>query len=151
MYFWWTTLDMELDLLEREKRFLIMRFNMRLLRLSFFRNTATSSSEIKGLGLGALFWGGLGHIIYRGEAKWENAELNKETLGAKLKQVQQHIHDWPSLYQRRNHTDEPISGESILGQLDGIVDIIGYYLSQLPYANYHNISNFNKEGGQSFD
>ena len=97
------------------------------------------------------FEGGLGHNIYKGEAKWENAELNKENIGAKLKQVQQHIHDWPSLYQRKNHTDEPIAVEYILGQLDGIVDIIGYYLSQLPYANDHNISNFNREGGQKFD
>ena len=28
----------------------------------------------------------------------KNVELNKEVLGANLKQVQQHIHQWPSLY-----------------------------------------------------
>ena len=93
----------------------------------------------------------MGHNICKSEAKWEHAELNKENLGAKLKQVQQHIHDWPSSYQKRNHNDEPIAGESILGQLDVVVDIIGYYLSQLQYGNDHNISNFNREGGQKFD
>ena len=67
-----------------------------------------------------------------------------EDLGAKLKQVQQHIHDWLSYYQRRNHTHEPRAGESILGKLDGVVDIIGYYLIQLKYANDHNIYNFNR-------
>ena len=97
------------------------------------------------------FKGGLGHNICQGEAKWENAELNKDILGAKLKQVKKHIHDWPSSYQRRNHTDEPIAGESILGQLDGVADIIGYYLIQLQYANDHNKYNFNIEGGQKFD
>ena len=59
------------------------------------------------------------------------AELNKEIIGAKLKQVQQHIHDCSSSYQKRNHPDEPRSGEAILGELDGVVDIIGHYLSQL--------------------
>ena len=89
----------------------------------------------------------MGHNIYKGESKWVNAELNKEYLGAKFKQVQQYIHDWPSSYQRRNHTDEPISEESILRKLDGVVDLVYYYLSQLQYANYHNISNLNREGG----
>ena len=28
----------------------------------------------------------------------KNVELDKEVLGANLKQVQQHIHDWPSLH-----------------------------------------------------
>ena len=61
----------------------------------------------------------------------KKAELNKEIIGAKLKQVQQHIHDWPNPYQRRSHTDKPRAGEEILGKLDGVVDIIGYYLSQM--------------------
>ena len=83
--------------------------------------------------------------------KWENAELNKENIGAKLKQVQKNIHDFPSSYQRRKHSDKPRAGEYILGQLDGVVDTIGYYLSQLKYTNDHNISNFNREVGQKFD
>ena len=68
-----------------------------------------------------------------------------------MKQVQQHIHDWTISYQRRNHTDEPIPGESILGELDGVVYIIDYYLSQLQDVNDHKKTNFNREGGQNFD
>ena len=70
--------------------------------------------------------------------------MNKGVLGAKLKQVQQHIHHWPSSYQRRDHTYEPRSVESILGELDGVVNIIGYYLIQLHDANDRNKTNFNR-------
>ena len=68
--------------------------------------------------------------------------MNKEVLGAKLKQVQQHIHHWPSSYERREHNYEPIAVESIIGKLDGVVDIIGYYLSQLHDDNDCNKTNF---------
>ena len=70
--------------------------------------------------------------------------MNKEVLVAKLKQVQHHIHHWPSSYQRRDHTYEPRTVEYILGELDGVVDIIGYYLSHLHDANYRNKTNFNR-------
>ena len=59
------------------------------------------------------------------------AELNKEIIGAKLKQVQQHIHDWSSFYQRRNHTNDPVAGKVILGKLYGVFGIIGYCFSQI--------------------
>ena len=78
-------------------------------------------------------------------------ELNKEIIGAKLNQVQHHIHDWLVSYQRRNHADEPISGETILGELYGVVGIIGYYLSHLHNANNRNKNNFNRESGGNFD
>ena len=60
MYFWKTTLVIELYILEREKWLLIMPFDWRLICLSLFGNTSTSSSETKGLSLEALFWGGFG-------------------------------------------------------------------------------------------
>ena len=78
-------------------------------------------------------------------------ELNKEILGAKLNQVQQHIHDWLGSYQKRNHTDEPISREAILGELYGVVGIIGYYLSHLHNANNRNKNNCNRESGGKFN
>ena len=74
----------------------------------------------------------------------KNVELNKEVIGAKLEQVQQHIHYWPSFYQRRNHSDERRAGEDISDHLYDVVNIIGYYLSQLQYANDHNKTNFNR-------
>ena len=57
--------------------------------------------------------------------------LNKKILSDKLNQFQQHIYYCSSSYKKRNHPDEPRSGEAILGELDGVVDIIGHYLSQL--------------------
>ena len=78
-------------------------------------------------------------------------ELNKENLGAKLNQVQQHIHDWLVSYQRRNHADEPRSGGAILGELYGVVGIIGYYLSHLHDANNRTKTDFNRESGGNFD
>ena len=77
-------------------------------------------------------------------------ESNKEILSAKLKQIQQHIHDWPSLNKKRNHPDELRSGEAILGELDGVVNIIGYYLSQLYDANDCSKTYFDRESGAKF-
>ena len=74
----------------------------------------------------------------------KNVELDKDVLGASLKQFQQHNHDWPSLQWRRNHPDEPKSGEAILGELYSVVDIIGHYLSQLHDSNDRNKNNFNR-------
>ena len=74
----------------------------------------------------------------------KKVEPNKYILGAKSKQVQQHNHDWPSLYQGWNHPDEPIVEEAILGELDGVVDIIVYYLSQLHDADDRKKTNFNR-------
>ena len=71
-------------------------------------------------------------------------EMNKEVLGAKLKQVQEHIHHWSSSYERRDHNYEPIAVESIIGKLDGVVDIIDCYLSQLHDYDNHNKTNFNR-------
>ena len=89
--------------------------------------------------------------ICKGEVKWKNPELNEDILSAKLKQVQDHIHNWPSPYQRRNHPDEPRAGEAILGELDGVIYIIRYYLSQLHDVNNCNKTNFNTESGGNFD
>ena len=42
---------------------------------------------------------GVWHTIFaKVKRSGKNVELNKEVLGANLKQVQQHIHHWPSLY-----------------------------------------------------
>ena len=77
---------------------------------------------------------------------------NKAEPNIKLKQVKQHIHDWPSSYQRRNHPYEPRPGEAIIGELDGVVDIIGYYLSQLHDTdNRKKKPKFNWESGGKFD
>ena len=81
----------------------------------------------------------------------KNTELNKDILGTKLNQVQQHIHDWPSSYQRRKQPGEKRARESILGKLDGVVYIIGYYLSQLHGSNNRNKTNFNMESGGNFN
>ena len=93
---------------------------------------------------------GIWVAIFAKAKRSRKAELNKEILSAKLKQVQQHIHDWPSLYLKRNHPDELISGEAILGELDGVVDIIGYYLSQVYDANDRSKTYFNRESGGNF-
>ena len=60
----------------------------------------------------------------------KNAGLNEDILDAKLNQVQQHIHDYLSSYQSRNHINNRRAGEVVLGELDVVDDIIGYYLSQ---------------------
>ena len=86
--------------------------------------------------------------VKRNEKK---AELNKVILGAKLKHVKQNIHDWPSSYQMRNHPDEPISGEAILGGLDGVADIIIYFLSHLHDYYDRNKTKCNRESGKNFD
>ena len=75
----------------------------------------------------------------------KNVELNKEVLGAELKQVEQHIYYWSSSYQRRNHRDEPRVGEDILDNLYGVVNVTGYYLSHLQYSNDRNKTNFKRE------
>ena len=91
-------------------------------------------------------WGAIFEKVKRSR----KSELNKEILRANWKQVQQHIHDWPSLYQKRNHTDKLISGEAILGELDGAVNIIGYYLSQLYDANDSSKKYFDRVSGGKF-
>ena len=78
---------------------------------------------------------GIRGAIFAKMKRSRKGESNKEILSAKLKQIQQHIHDWPSMNKKRNHPNELRSGEDILGELDGVVNIIGYYLSQMYDAN----------------
>ena len=75
----------------------------------------------------------------------KKAELNKEILAAKIKYVRGHICNWPSSYERGNELDEPISGEAILSELDGVVDIFGHHLIRLHDADNYNKENLNRE------
>ena len=40
-------------------------------------------------------------------------ELIEEIIDAKIKYVHEHIHDWPSSYQRRKNPDEARAREAI--------------------------------------
>ena len=44
---------------------------------------------------------GIWGTIFAKMKRNRKAELNKDIISAKLKQVQQHIHDWPSSYKKR--------------------------------------------------
>ena len=81
----------------------------------------------------------------------KKAELNKEILAAKIKYVCRNICDWPSSNERRNELDEPISGEAILSELDGVVDTLGHHLSRLHDADGHKKANLNSKSGGNFD
>ena len=47
--------------------------------------------------------GGWDTIFAKVKRSGKKVEPNKRILGTELKQVQQHIRDWMSLYQRKDH------------------------------------------------
>ena len=78
-------------------------------------------------------------------------ELNKYILAAKIKYVCQHIRDCTSSYTRGDSPIEPRSGEAILSELDGVVDILGYNLRRLHNADNHNKEKINRESEGNVD